>query len=1164
MISILVPTRKRPDILERLFCSIVGNTDILYDIEICLYTDDDDDISIPVIQEWSNRINMKVIRKKRHDKNDKTYVMMNELYKICSGEIIMYCPDDMVFKTKSWDTIVKKEFDKVDDKIMLLDGQDGIMLGNVAGAGFVHRNWITAIGYLFTTGYFYHYYHDGWITDVANLSGRRNHMVSLEIEHVHPHDKVVDLDDIPNKLLQDDEYNDLLGKRVEDSNKLIKFISDYKLKFIPSKDAISIYKSGNHSKIIIESIDNFYRNKSYVWIDSVDSTVIKKKTDLILKKIIGFSENSQILDVGSWTGVISNEIVNAGYTNVDCLDICESACKLGKIAFPNLNFYSDSVYSFVPDKKYDIIIMSDILQYLNRPIDVIKHTLDWLNPNGILIIIIPDENCVPEQESVDYISNIERNILLEYSSEMEILSVDSKIWNASVLYKDAFITKNEKSTEKLISLVCIVKNEEDILERMIDSVKDIVDEFVIVDTGSTDSTLNIISKYQKPIEIPFTNYVDTKNEALKKATGKYILFMDADEVLYEGQDKILDIIKNENFDALSCKITEGSRDYNTTTLQYDRIRMWKNNNNWKFVGPGVHEVISGNGKIIFDNDIKIRHDHFDKSSENTNARKFIQWRDLLMNHLEKYPNDSRALFYLARTYKDLSNDLSSIDVYKKYLNITDNNYIDERWQAAYDVASIYMKLGDFKKAFEYCDLAESIDCRRCEHMNLRAEIFYLLHDYDSAIEFYKISSNRPIPGNVSLFLNPFEYVLGKEQLALSYYWNKNYDESEKVYLELLDESPLDQRLLDNIGWCRKKTNMTIFMTLGITPEPIWGGVLNTQGVGGVETAYVELADKLSELGHKVFLFCTTSEMHTYNNVKYIPFEEYSKYSSFTPDIIITSRWLESFDLMESSKKILWLQDASPMGRIYNFEKIDKVIVSSEWHKNYLTIITGGRIPVDKLSIISLGVNKQLFTKDIIRDKNKVLYSSNPNRGLEVLADMWGEITERIPQIKLDVLYGWDGLKTWQGDDEWKKQVEMEHQAILEKFRPYKNVTFVGRLIKEELSKEMLSASLLVYPNTVAETFCLTALEAQVAGMVVITSNFGALQNVVNNVGNIKIDGSPTGEQYRNIFIDSIEKMINNTTQFDLCSSYNRNITISSLNGWDDIAKIWQKTIWEII
>ncbi|MDN4620948.1 glycosyltransferase family 2 protein [Paenibacillus sp. PsM32] len=89
---------------------------------------------------------------------------------------------------------------------------------------------------------------------------------------------------------------------------------------------------------------------------------------------------------------------------------------------------------------------------------------------------------------------------------------------------------------KLLSLCMIVKNEEDILERCLNSVKDIVDEIIIVDTGSTDRTRQIAQNYQaKIIDFEWINdFAAAKNKAIEQATGKWILMLDADEYMTEN------------------------------------------------------------------------------------------------------------------------------------------------------------------------------------------------------------------------------------------------------------------------------------------------------------------------------------------------------------------------------------------------------------------------------------------------------------------------------------------------------------------------------------------------------------------------------------------------------------------------------------------------------
>ncbi|MBA2942390.1 glycosyltransferase [Paenibacillus sp. CGMCC 1.16610] len=90
--------------------------------------------------------------------------------------------------------------------------------------------------------------------------------------------------------------------------------------------------------------------------------------------------------------------------------------------------------------------------------------------------------------------------------------------------------------EKLLSLCMIVKNEEKVLERCLDSVRDLVDEIIIVDTGSTDSTKEIARKYTDHIYdfVWINDFSAARNKGIAKATGKWILIMDADEYIEQA------------------------------------------------------------------------------------------------------------------------------------------------------------------------------------------------------------------------------------------------------------------------------------------------------------------------------------------------------------------------------------------------------------------------------------------------------------------------------------------------------------------------------------------------------------------------------------------------------------------------------------------------------
>ncbi|HTG69016.1 MAG TPA: glycosyltransferase family 2 protein, partial [Candidatus Udaeobacter sp.] len=87
-----------------------------------------------------------------------------------------------------------------------------------------------------------------------------------------------------------------------------------------------------------------------------------------------------------------------------------------------------------------------------------------------------------------------------------------------------------------ISLCMIVKNEEQVLDRCLNSVKDLVDEIVIVDTGSTDSTKEIAANYTD--RIFHFEWIDdfsaARNYSFRHATKDYILWLDADDLLQEN------------------------------------------------------------------------------------------------------------------------------------------------------------------------------------------------------------------------------------------------------------------------------------------------------------------------------------------------------------------------------------------------------------------------------------------------------------------------------------------------------------------------------------------------------------------------------------------------------------------------------------------------------
>jgi hypothetical protein len=174
-ISLLTPTRERPDNIKRMVDSARSTSD--NEVEFIFYVDEDDRASADMI--W--KLDCTVVLGPRIVLSE----MWNKCYEYSNSEINMHCGDDIVFRTAHWDSQVKAEFAKVPDKIVLVHGEDGIQGEALATHSFLHRNWTEALGY-FVPPYFSSDFNDTWLTDLAVRIGRKVFLPDLYTEHMHP------------------------------------------------------------------------------------------------------------------------------------------------------------------------------------------------------------------------------------------------------------------------------------------------------------------------------------------------------------------------------------------------------------------------------------------------------------------------------------------------------------------------------------------------------------------------------------------------------------------------------------------------------------------------------------------------------------------------------------------------------------------------------------------------------------------------------------------------------------------------------------------------------------------------------------------------------------------------------------------------------------------
>lgn len=288
----------------------------------------------------------------------------------------------------------------------------------------------------------------------------------------------------------------------------------------------------------------------------------------------------------------------------------------------------------------------------------------------------------------------------------------------------------------------IVKNEEKYIEDCLKSVDGVVDEIVIVDTGSTDNTIAIAKKFNAKV-YTFTwinDFSAARNYALKQCTGSWILYLDADERLKkESKNELREIICTSEKTAVFCGVISNDGKGSTSNIM-SYVRLFSNHENIKFIGA-VHEQIAPSlkenlYKFIYSN-IKIIHEGYEISDEKLNE-KAKRNLNILLNDFALEPTGykayhlgvsyvvlnefDKAITYFIEAIKDRTLEPNHLSHCYRYLsayelNITKNldralyfaleglKYNEKQPLLNIIISSIYLYKGDFKNSEKYCRFA---------------------------------------------------------------------------------------------------------------------------------------------------------------------------------------------------------------------------------------------------------------------------------------------------------------------------------------------------------------------------------------------------------------------------------------------------------------------------
>jgi len=346
-----------------------------------------------------------------------------------------------------------------------------------------------------------------------------------------------------------------------------------------------------------------------------------------------------------------------------------------------------------------------------------------------------------------------------------------------------------------ISLCMIVKNEESVIGRCLESVADLVDEFVIVDTGSTDATATIVSRFTSKI---YTfNWIDdfaaARNFAFEQATMDYILWLDADDVIMpDERAKLLELkqMLDPNVDSVTILYHLCKDEYGNITFSLRRNRLVRRSRNFRWIGP-VHEYLQVGG-YIFHSDIAITHLPLDDGKDSDRNLKIYERR--LANGEKFTPRD---LYYYANELKDHGLTRRAIDYYEIFLN-EGNGWIEDNISACGKLADCYHDLGDSQSELKSTIRSLQYDRPRPEFCCRLGYHFLNKQNYDSAIYWYQSAIQGEQQGNLLGFFNPtFSTWLPHLQLSVCYDKVGNYGLASQHNEIALRYRPNDSTMLKN-------------------------------------------------------------------------------------------------------------------------------------------------------------------------------------------------------------------------------------------------------------------------------------------------------------------------------------------------------------------------------
>ena len=367
-----------------------------------------------------------------------------------------------------------------------------------------------------------------------------------------------------------------------------------------------------------------------------------------------------------------------------------------------------------------------------------------------------------------------------------------------------------------ISACMIVRNEEKLLPECLESIRDWVDEIIIVDTGSTDATIDIARQYGARIfEQPWSNdFSKHRNYSMVQATGDWLFIIDADErFLVEDVPEIIDHMREGRFSALSASVLNVYGQEEERVTFCNSVRFFRRDLRLSYDGI-VHNVLQISKDVpVLQTRARLKHVGYDLSPEQMKA-KFERTRSLLKQQLSDNPDDVFALFNYAELLRGVEPTVTpdnAAEIIRSATQVTE--LVDSadmerrhlRLMALNQLTAVYISLKDWDKALKYSQAALTLRPDYLDGLIHSGLVHYGKKDFGGAISQFQayLRAQAKFDGSREtwpiILSYPDSRDLAHNSLGALYELTGETEKAKQSYLKALEVNPHYRETASRLG-----------------------------------------------------------------------------------------------------------------------------------------------------------------------------------------------------------------------------------------------------------------------------------------------------------------------------------------------------------------------------